>query len=200
MTHSIKNLIATVFIAISGYLAWTQVWPAYSVTSFLKIKVEEKANLLVSRTEILNQIEKLREESGEKYTELQRLALVVPEKRGIPEVITAVESIYSRSGFILSELGPGDSPGGGQLANIGLKTSAQGTYNQFLAFLNYFEKNIRLFDIDKLDVGLPRISGEEEQTDNPKLSFTIEGKFYWLQPGVTETTTKGGSQAVPVTE
>lgn len=195
MTRSIKNLIAAVFIAISGYLAWTQIWPAYSVISFLKVQIEEKSVLLASRTEILNQIDKLKKESNAKYAELQRLELVVPEKKSIPEIITAVESIYSKSGFILSELGPGDSLGGSQLANVGLKTSTQGTYNQFLNFLGYFEKNIRLFDTDKLEVGLPRISGEEAGND-PKLGFTIEGKFYWLQPGVTETTTGGEGQTV----
>lgn len=198
MTRSIKNLIAAVFIAISGYLTWTQIWPAYSVTSFLKIQIEEKNNLLASRTEIINQIERLKKESNAKYAELQRLALVVPEKRSIPEVITAVESIYSKNGFILTEFGAGDSPGTGQLAQLGFKATAQGTYNQFLTFLSYFEKNIRLFDINKIEVGLPRTAGEEGGiTTDPKLGFTIDGQFYWLRPADNVSGGTGGSVTPP---
>ena len=200
MTRRIKNLIAAVLIAISGYLGWTEILPAYPVITFMKAKIEEKNSLLVTRAEIINQIDKLRKESNAKYAELQRLALVVPEKKSIPEIITAVESIYSRSGFILSELGPGDSSGGGQVAKIGLKTSATGTYSQFLDFLGYFENNIRLFDVNKIDVGLPRIS-EGSEINNPKLGFTIEGQFYWLQPEVGTSSVGGrGSQSTSTEE
>lgn len=185
MTRSIKNLMAAVLIAVSGYLAWTQVLPAYYIISYLRERIEEKSNILTSRVEIIEQIKKLRQESEAKYSELQRLALVVPEKRDFPEIITAVENIYSRSGFILEELVIGDVKEPGQLGKISLKTGASGTYNQFFNFLNYLEKNIRLLDINKLEVGLPRETGgviTGGDSKDPELVFEIEGQFYWLRP------------------
>src|SRR3989344_6805439 len=104
MARSIKNLVASILISISCYLAWTSIWPVYSVTLYLKDQIEERNALLMSRAEIFKKIEDLKNESNSKYAELKRLALVLPEKNSYPELITAVDSIYSQSGIILPEL------------------------------------------------------------------------------------------------
>ena len=197
MTRSIKNLIAAVLIAVSGYFSWVEILPSYPVITLLKEQIEAKNTLLVSRGEIIKQIDKLRKDSNAKYAELQRLALVTPEKRGLPEIITAVENIYSRSGFILTELGLGDGQKSGQINKIGFKATAKGTYDKFLSFLGYFEKNIRLFDVNKVEVGLPRNAEAEGEINDPELGFTIDGQFYWLEPEGSGTGTGGGGNSAP---
>lgn len=190
MARSIKNLIAAILISVSCYLGWVEILPAYSKITFLNDNINGKKDLLVSRVKVIEQIGKLKKENLTKYNELQRLSLVVPEKRSFPEIITAIENIYSKNGFILEQLAPGDIKSIEQLQKIGLKAQAEGTYSQFIRFLNFFEKNIRIFDVSKIEIGLPQAAGESA---DPQLDITVEGQFYWLDPSykqVAPETTK----------
>lgn len=177
MARSIKNLIAAVLIAISGYLGWSEILPAYSVISFLQSHIGEKTEDLKSRTEIVKKIENLRNESNSKYSELQRLALVVPKKKGFPELITAIENIYSQSGITLPEITLGASDTREQLNQIKFNAEGEGDYIKFLTFLDYLERNIRLYDVDSIDISLNSLNLSDP---NPELNFNIEGRFYWL--------------------
>ncbi len=183
MARSIKNLVAAILISISCYFAWTSIWPAYNVASFLKDQIEERNSLLASRAEIFKKIEDLKNESNSKYTELRRLALVLPEEKSFPELITAMESIYSQSGIILPGLQPGAVNDPGKISKISLKNSSEATYKQLLTLMSYLEKGIRIFDINSISAGLD--SGGIDSQD-PLLNFTLQGQFYYLNPEQSE--------------
>ena len=184
MARSIKNLVASILISISCYLAWTSIWPVYSVTLYLKDQIEERNALLMSRAEIFKKIEDLKNESNSKYAELKRLALVLPEKNSYPELITAVDSIYSQSGIILPELQFGivRENQENQIKKISFENHPQGTYQQFYTLLNHLEKNIRIFDVYSINIGLSVGIGQsfpkEISATNPLLDISINGQFY----------------------
>ncbi len=192
MTQSIKNLTAAILIAISSFLVWTKIVPAYGFTGLLKSTIVEKQELLNLKSEVVTGIERLNKERGARYAELQRFSLVAPETVSLPELISTIESIFSKSGQLLSEFTIGKSNeadiknGGFGVVNV--ETSSKGTYAGFLQVLDYLEKNIRLFDVKEVSVG-EDLSGVANQ-----LGLTIRGDVYWIR--AIKTSTAGGRQEV----
>lgn len=194
MAQSIKNLTAAVLIAISSFLAWTEIVPAYGSIDFLKITIAEKQELLNLKSEVKTRIEELDRERGVRYAELQRFALVAPETVSLPELVSTLESIFSKSGHLLAEFTIGKSNesqsknGGFGLINI--ETNSKGTYEGFLQVLDYLEKNIRLFDVKEIGVG-EDVSGVANQ-----LSLTIRGNAYWIKENTANSVGQGERQEV----
>lgn len=181
MARSIKNLIAAILIAISGYLLITEVWSSRAVIDYLKNSIEEKTVVVASRNEILEKIAKLRKERDEKYAEFQRLALILPEKDNLPEIITAVESIFSQSGVVLPSITLGRAKGVEQVRNITFEIGSTATYSQLLSLLYSLEKNIRIFDVTDVSVGLDKKDREAQLASGDLiLMFMIKGNFYVL--------------------
>jgi hypothetical protein len=192
MTQSIKNLTAAILIAISSFLVWTEIVPAYGFTGLLKSTIVEKQELLNLKSEVATGIERLNKERGARYAELQRFSLVAPETVSLPELISTIESIFSKSGHLLSEFTIGKSNEAdlknGGFGIINVETSSKGTYAGFLQVLDYLEKNIRLFDVKEVSVG-EDLSGVANQ-----LGLTIRGDVYWIR--AIKTSTTGGRQEV----
>ncbi len=184
MVQSIKNLIAAILIAISGFLVWTQILPVYYSTASLKSTITEKEAILQSRTEILAKIKALNEEYNSRFTELQRLALVVPKSKGLPELVSMVEAIFSQTGNPITEFMIVDSSGQNELLkSMTVTMSSSGTYNSFYNLLKILETNIRLIDVESISVS------EDLQAFNPEAVVTeLKGEVYWLDQGVTENT------------
>ena len=109
MAQSIKNLTAAILIAISAFLAWTEVLPAYGFTGILKSTIVEKQELLNLKSEVNTRIEQLNKERSTRYAELQRFSLVTPEIVSLPELVSTLESIFSKSGHLLSDFTVGRS-------------------------------------------------------------------------------------------
>src|SRR3989344_4317589 len=98
MALSIKNLMAAILISISGFLSFTRILPAYEFVSALRDYIDIKSDLLKDRTEIFNKINNIKAKNDSRFNELQRLSLVVPEKKNLPEIISTVEAIVSQTG------------------------------------------------------------------------------------------------------
>jgi len=179
MARSIKNLIAAVLISISCFLVWTRVLSAYTLTSFLEQRIEERSMVLATRNEIYEKIEKIRAESSAKYSELQRLAIVIPEEKNFPGLISAMESIYSKSGISLPELNINEAKSTDQLGKISIEVRNEGTYSQFLNLLRNIEKNTRIIELHDIAIGLTSDSKTAGLID-PVLSIVIKGEAYWI--------------------
>src|SRR3989344_6340587 len=157
MAQSIKNITAAILIALSSFLAWTEILPAYGFTRLLKTEIIERQEVLDLKSEVKTKIEQLNKERGVRYAELQRFSLVAPEKASLPELVSTLESIFSKSGHLLSEFTIGKS-NQANIKNEGFgvvnaETNSTGTYEGFLQVLDYLEKNIRLFDVKEVSVG-----------------------------------------------
>ena len=185
MAQSIKNLTAAILIAISMFLAWTEIVPAYGFTRLLKSTIIERQELLGLRSEVADRIEQLNNERGARYAELQRFSLVAPEDTSLPELVSTLESIFSRSGHSLFEFTVGKSSeanlnnSGFGLVNV--ETNSRGTYEGSIQVLDYLEKNIRLFDVKEVSIG------EDFSHEANQLSLKIKGDVYWIKEIKTST-------------
>lgn len=186
MAQSIKNLTAAILIAISSFLTWTEIVPAYGLTGILKSTIAEKQDLLNLKSEANTRIEQLNKERSTRYAELQRFSLVAPENVGLPELVSTLESIFSKSGHLLSDFTVGksnqDQSKTGGFGTVNVETNSKGTYEGFIQVLDYLEKNIRLFDVKEISVG-EDVSGIANQ-----LSLNIKGNVYWIKEIKTGTT------------
>ena len=136
MALSIKNLIASVLIAISGFLFWTEVLPTYGQTSNLKTYITNRSELLSARTVIVKKIEDLNRKRSDRYIELQRLALITPESKNLPEIISMIEAMFSRTGNMLGDFTIGDASSPGKaLRRVFLEISSKGSYRSSLNLL-----------------------------------------------------------------
>ncbi len=194
MAQSIKNLTAAILIAISSFLAWTEIVPAYGFAGLLKSTIMEKQELLDLKSEVNTRIEQLNKERGIRYAELQRFSLVAPEIVSLPELVSTLESIFSKSGHLLSDFTIGKSSEvnlkNGGFGVINVETNSKGTYEGFIQVLDYLEKNIRLFDVKEVSIG-EDLSGVANQ-----LSLKIRGNVYWIKEVKTSNTVGGESQEV----
>jgi Tfp pilus assembly protein PilO len=185
MARSIKNLIAAILISLSCYLAWTQALPAYTVTSFLSSRLDEKNILLASRTETIQKIDKLKSEVNSRYSELQRLALVIPEQKGLAEIVTSLDSIYSGSGVNIPELKITDVKSIDTKGLIGIEVDNNATYSQLVSLLRAIEKSTRIIDINSVEISISAESKNVKGLKDPVLTAILKGQAYWIKPGVT---------------
>lgn len=190
MAQSIKNLIASLMISISGFLFWTQVLPVYQFTSQLKSVISERRELFISRTEIMKKIEDLNSERGARYSEIQRLALFIPETKSLPEIISMIESMMSQSGNALGEFSFGDTSTPEVLKVIALDIGSIGTYDSLLNLLGIIERNIRLFDVTFIS-----ISENPESIGGNLLNFQLKGHIYWLKQADAQSIVPESSSA-----
>lgn len=194
MAQSIKNLTAAILIAISSFLAWTEIIPAYGFTGLLKSTIVERQELLDLKSEVNTRIEQLNKERGVRYAELQRFSLVAPETVSLPELVSTLESVFSKSGHLLSDFTIGKSSEtnlkNGGFGVINVEANSKGTYQGFIQVLDYLEKNIRLFDVKEISIG-EDLSGVANQ-----LSLKIRGNVYWIKEIKTSNTVGGDLQEV----
>lgn len=179
MAQSIKNLTAAILIALSSFLTWTEILPTYGFTGILKNTIVEKQDLLNLKSEVNTRIEQLNKERSTRYSELQRFSLVAPETVSLPELVSNLESIFSKSGHLLSDFTVGksnqDQSKTGGFGTVNVEANSRGTYNGFIQVLDYLEKNIRLFDVKEISIG-EDVSGVADQ-----LSLNIRGNVYWIK-------------------
>jgi|SRR3989344_5962481 len=198
MAQSIKNITAAILIALSSFLAWTEILPAYGFTRLLKTEIIERQEVLDLKSEVKTKIEQLNKERGVRYAELQRFSLVAPEKASLPELISTLESIFSKSGHLLSEFTIGKS-NEAKSKNSGfnivtIEANSSGTYEGFIQVMSYIEKNIRLFDVKEVNL-TEDLSGGIGQ-----LTSKIKGDVYWIKEIMTSNTDGGEPQKVNAEE
>jgi hypothetical protein len=181
MVRSIKNIIAAILISVSAFLSWTNILPKYDYYSALKITIESRQALLKSREGIFEKVSDLQKEYQQKYAELQRMGLVIPEKKNLPEMISTIDSIFSNSGLNPGGLTIGGGKGGqGSLTdNVIFDIVTESTYESLINLLTHIEKNIRLIDVSSLTISVK--IGDTPEGSIP-LSVQLKGSAYYLKP------------------
>lgn len=193
MVQSIKNLTAAILISISIFLAWVEVMPAYEFTRLLKSTITERQELLDLKSEVANRIKQLNDERSVRYAELQRFSLVAPEETSLPELVSTLESIFSQSGHLLFEFTIGKSNGANSdnhsgFGLVNVEANSRGTYEGFIQVLDHLEKNIRLFDVQEINIG------EDLSGGNNHLTLKMKGDVYWVKEIKNSTTVEGEPQ------
>jgi len=175
-------LIAAVIVAISLFFLWTDILPRYNYTARLKPIIEERMAFFESQNKIAQKIVGLYEKNQKKYTELERLSLIVPPKESLPELLTTIETISSATGNIVQGLVIGKSQSQEDIFNIiSLDITTGGQYLDLISLLKHLEKNIRLFDIHTISISTSTVAIAPTFTGEGSLGLSIKATTYFLK-------------------
>ncbi len=173
-----KNYIGAGIIAIAILLVWAMALPLYNSISDLDVAITEREDLLASRNAIITNVKNLNNEYQKRITEIAKLSSIVPAKKSVAEVLSAVDDVSIKNGIqlfsssIISQRTSDtiESPYNLLSLEIGLNGSYPGLSN----FLRALERNLRLVDITSVD-------GAAGLGNTSILNFVIKGNAYYLK-------------------
>src|SRR3989338_7509414 len=173
-----KNYIGAGMIAIAMLLFWAMALPLYNSVSDLDAAIKEREDLLSSRNAIVDNIKNLNKEYQKRIPEIAKLSAIVPSKKSVAEVLSAVSDISTKNGVELSGsaiIGQKTSEADTNPYNLlSLEINLNGNYPGLTNFLRALEKNLRLVDITSVDAAssLGNLSS---------LNFVVKGNAYYLK-------------------
>ncbi len=173
-----KNYIGAGLTAIAIILFWALALPFYNEISDLDVAIKEREDLLKSRNTIINNIKELDKEYQKRIPEIAKLSSIVPSKKSVAEVLSAIDDISKKNGidlFSSAIIGQSTSDVNANPYNLlSLEINLNGNYPGLTNFLRAFERNLRLVDITSIDAvaGLGNTS---------VLNFVVKGNAYYLK-------------------
>jgi len=173
-----KNYIGAGLTAIAIVLFWVLALPFYNEISDLDIAIKDREDLLKSRSTIINNIKELDKEYQKRIPEIAKLSTIVPSKKSVAEVLSAIDDISKKNGielFSSAIIGQNTSDVNANPYNLlSLEINLNGNYPGLTNFLRAFEKNLRLVDITSIDA----VAGLGNTT---VLNFVVKGNAYYLK-------------------
>lgn len=173
-----KNYIGAGLIAIAIILFWALALPFYNEISDLDTAVKEREDLLKSRNTIISNIKELNKEYQKRIPEIAKLSAIVPSKKSVAEVLSAIDDISKKNGielFSSAIIGQKTSDVNTNPYNLlSLEINLNGSYPGLTNFLRAFERNLRLIDITSIDAAAG--SG-----NTSALNFVVKGNAYYLK-------------------
>ena len=174
-----KNYLGAGLIAVAIVLFWTLALPFYNEVSDLDIAIKERGGLLNSRSTILVNINNLNKEYQKRIPEIEKLSAIVPSKKSVAEVLSAIDNLSTKNGVGLynsSIIGLNTSGSDINPYNLlSLEMGLNGSYLGLVNFLRELEINLRLVDITSINATAPG------QGNISILNFVVKGNAYYLK-------------------
>ena len=96
-----KNYIGAGLVAIAIILFWAIALPFYNRVSDLDTAIKEREDLLNSKNTIIANINNLNQEYQKRITEIAKLSAIVPSKKSVAEVLSAINDVSAKNGIEL---------------------------------------------------------------------------------------------------
>lgn len=174
-----KDYIGSILLALAVLMFWALTLPFYNQVSDLDIAIKDRKDVLESRTAIIEKIKNLNKEYQKRTSEIAKLSAIVPSKKSVAEVLSAVNDVSIKSGIGLTSLsiiGQQTPDSNVNPYNIlSLEINLSGSYPGLNDFLKALEKNLRLVDITSIDGAIGT------QGNSSILNFVIKGNAYYLK-------------------
>ncbi len=174
MNSKDKSLAGAIMLSAAAFAFFYFVLPSYDQTKALNKAVAGRKDLLESRSKIIGQILKLREEYNANKEGLDKISIIIPSQKHIPELISALESMAGSTGVALTRLNIGGTPTKetDEVASLPVTVKLTGSYQSYKNFLNLIEANRRLINIGLSKASLNETSGN--------LTIDLSGRTYIL--------------------
>ncbi|MEK7121459.1 MAG: type 4a pilus biogenesis protein PilO [Patescibacteria group bacterium] len=173
-----KNYIGAGLIAIAIVLFWALALPLYNRVSDLDTAIKEREDLLKSRNTIMANIKDLSKEYQKRIPEIAKLSAIVPSKKSVAEVLSAIDDVSVKNGvqlFSSAIIGQKTSDANLSPYNLlSIEIFLNGTYPGLTNFLRAFERNLRLVDITSVDAAA-------SFGNTSILNFVVKGNAYYLK-------------------
>ncbi len=101
----------------------------------------------------MNYVQNLQQQYDTHKKDIEKLAVILPQKKRGDTIIFGIQTIATQSGIQLKRISLSPSSGldeyGSQLVSIDLS----GSYQNLINFITTIEKNIRILDIRSMEIG-----------------------------------------------
>jgi len=173
-----KKYIGAALIALSFFSAWAWALPEYNRIANLQTAISERKDLYDLRKNTVEKIGNLNKEYQERSADIAKISALLPNKKSLPEVVSAIEKISTQSGLQLSGATMTGQPSSDttSIYNVmPMDITLSGQYPSLVTMIKSIEKNLRLIDIKSIDAAAGSI-------DRPDLlNISIKGEAYYLK-------------------
>ena len=173
-----KNYIGAGLIALALIGAWGWILPEYNKISELNVALEERQELYDSRSAIIKKIQDLNKEYQQRAADITKISSVLPSKKSLAEMVSAVEKLSTQSGLQLISATIAGKPSDNQTTAynfLPVEISMGGGYTGLVSFLKSAEKNLRILDITSVNAA----AGSAD--NSALLNFSLKGSAYYLK-------------------
>ncbi len=153
------KLLSSILTAVSIFIFFLLVLPAFDQTRMLRDSIEERDGILNEAREISARINDLNREIETRRQDIEKLDRLLPGEKQVPELLSNMESIVSASGMILTEMNLSEVAAQSDIRKINATLKLNGGFASFINFLDLLERNLRLIDVSTLDVAAQLIEG-----------------------------------------
>ena len=170
-----KRIFGALTIAAALFAFWPAVIGGWQRVGALRDGVAQREELLAQRKAILANLAKVSAEYQEQSAQEggRNLLAIVPVRKDVAELVSAVQAMSSRTGVSISELkiteAASQKDAVAKMLSIGVELS--GSYGAMRDFLDAMEKEVRLLNVSEISV-----------SDDPAgaLRFSITADAYFI--------------------
>ena len=173
-----KNYIGAGLVALALIGAWGWILPEYNKISELNVALKERQELYDSRSATIKRIQDLNKEYQKRAADVTKISSVLPSKKSLAEMVSAIEKISAQSGLQLISATIAGKPSDGQAGPynfLPIEITMSGGYPELISFIRSAEKNLRVIDITS-------VNAAAGSSDKPGLlNFSMKGSAYYLK-------------------
>lgn len=146
-------------MAAAVFAFFALVMPVYDDIRAAQIAVADRKEMLTRLENALSRIQDLKLEMDKFGADVGKAGGIIADKRSGDEVLMAMDTIANQSGMQLSRIAMSEGGLGGRFKVSNVDLSVKGTYLSFKLFLEGLERNIRLFDVQSVNIGESSTAG-----------------------------------------
>lgn len=175
MSSKDKNLLGAIVLSIAAFLLFYLTMPSYDKIREFKTAINEREGLIEFRSKAIDNIDKLKNDYNTHKEQIDKISIIIPSQKRIPELVSAIENMAGSTGLALTTLNIADHSNtetDKQVKTLTVNAKLTGTYNSYRNFLTSAETNQRLIDIE-----LSKVTRDE---DTGSLLIEMTGRAYVL--------------------
>lgn len=172
-----KNIFGAFTLAIALFFFWPAVYGSWQETSAMRSALSERQQLLDARNAILTN-------ADQEYTKYQaaisgdagrNFIQLVPVKKNIAELVSAVQDIAQDSGVQLAQVQIAEVKGKDTdpYKTLSLSLEMSGSYPSLRSFLGGLEQYVRILNVGSIQVSSDRLTGQ--------LRYSVKADSYFLK-------------------
>ncbi len=133
--------------------------------------MQELENKIVRGRIALVKLPQIREEVALLDSELEKLLMILPPRRDVPNVLRRFRALAEQGDFVLNRFAPGVEVEKDFYNEWPIQVELQGTYHNLARFFDRMSRFSRIFNIDNLKI-------EQQREDQHSISATFVAKTF----------------------
>ncbi len=184
-----KNSVTIILLVLTATVAYLGVWPEWERISADRQEANRLSSVFNELVELLDKQKVIRDAYNEiDPQDLQKLAIMAPQKQQTSSALVDFEILAQRSGvfvqsvdFTASRSSKTTMVAAGPYQPIPLNMTVQGPYASFVDFLKNLENNLRVVDVTEISFGkgFGNAPAASSAAANKNLTVTMKGFMYY---------------------